>query len=98
MVIFIYFLMFIKCGGVLIKIIYLVFDYWCWNGLVSQVKKKFIKGGFGIFVVKKYVDFFIKVVDCYGVECVWKNDFVEFCLDKKEVVFCYMEIGEEMVE
>lgn len=77
MVIFIYFLILIKCGGVLIKIIYLVLDYWRRNGVVVNIKKKFIKGGLGIFVVKKYVDLLIKVVDRYGIEWVWKIDLVE---------------------
>lgn len=88
----------IKCGGAPIKITYLASDHWRRNGLSTQVKKKFIKGGPGIFAVKKYADSLTKVADRYGVERVWKNDLVELRPDKKEAVFRHMETGEETVE
>ncbi|MCG8328476.1 MAG: NAD(P)/FAD-dependent oxidoreductase [Chitinophagales bacterium] len=88
----------IKCGGAPIKITYLASDHWRRNGLSTQIKKKFIKGGPGIFAVKKYADSLTKVADRYGVERVWKNDLVELRPDKKEAVFRHMETGEETVE
>ena len=88
----------IKCGGAPIKITYLASDHWRRNGLSTQVKKKFIKGGPGIFAVKKYADSLTKVADRYGIERVWKNDLVELRPDKHEAVFRHMETGEETVE
>ncbi|RMF02828.1 MAG: NAD(P)/FAD-dependent oxidoreductase [Bacteroidetes bacterium] len=88
----------IKCGGAPIKITYLASDYWRRNGIGKKVKKKFIKGGGGIFAVPKYAASLTKVADRYGVECIWKMDLVELRPDKKQAVFRHMETGAEVVE
>jgi sulfide:quinone oxidoreductase len=88
----------IKCGGAPIKITYLASDHWRRNNLAHQVKKKFIKGGPGIFAVKKYADSLTKVAERYGVETVWQNDLVELRPDKQEAVFRNLDTGEETVE
>ncbi|MEM1319812.1 MAG: FAD/NAD(P)-binding oxidoreductase [Bacteroidota bacterium] len=88
----------IKCGGAPIKICYLASDHWRKNGSGHKVKKKFIKGGPGIFAVKKYVDPLTKVADRYGIERVWKTDLVALHPEKKEAVFRHMESGEEWTE
>lgn len=88
----------IKCGGAPIKITYLASDHWRRNGVAANIKKKFIKGGPGIFAVQKYADSLTKVADRYGIERVWKTDLVELRPDKKEAVFRHMETGEETVE
>lgn len=88
----------IKCGGAPIKITYLASDHWRRNGVAANIKKKFIKGGPGIFAVKKYADSLTKVADRYGIDRVWKTDLVELRPDKKEAVFRHMETGAETVE
>ena len=88
----------IKCGGAPIKITFLASDYWKKNGVSNQINAKFIKGGPGIFAVKKYADSLTQVADRYGIERVWKNDLVELRPDKKEAVFRNMETDEETVE
>lgn len=88
----------IKCGGAPIKIIYLASDHWRRNGVAANIKKKFIKGGPGIFAVKKYADSLTKVADRYEIERVWKTDLVELRPDKREAVFRHMDTGEETVE
>jgi len=88
----------IKCGGAPIKITYLASDHWRRNGVAANIKKKFIKGGPGIFAVKKYADSLSKVADRYDIERVWKTDLVALRPDKKEAVFRHMETGEERVE
>lgn len=88
----------VKCGGAPIKITYLASDHWRRNGLGNQVKKKFIKGGGGIFGVKKYVAPLTQVAERYDLECVWKTDLIELRPDKKQAVFRHQETGEETVE
>jgi sulfide:quinone oxidoreductase len=88
----------IKCGGAPLKITYLAADHWRRNGLAGQIKKKFIKGGPGIFAVKKYADSLTKVADRYGIDCSWNMDLVELRPDKKQAVFRHLETGEEIVE
>lgn len=88
----------IKCGGAPIKITYLASDHWRRNGLGSKVKKKFIKGGGGIFAVKKYIQPLTNVANRYGIETVWKTELSELRPDAKEAVFKHMETGEETVE
>lgn len=88
----------IKCGGAPMKITFLANDYWTKHGVNNQIKSKFIKGGPGIFAVKKYADSLTKVMDRYGVECVWQSDLKELRPDKKEAVFQHMGTGEEFVE
>ena len=88
----------IKCGGAPIKITYLASDHWRRNGVGGNITKKFIKGGPGIFAVKKYVDSLTKVADRYGIERVWKTDLIALRPDKKEAIFKHLETGEETVE
>ncbi|WP_020536565.1 NAD(P)/FAD-dependent oxidoreductase [Lewinella cohaerens] len=88
----------IKCGGAPIKITYLASDHWRRNGLGNQVKKKFIKGGPGIFAVKKYADSLTKVADRYGIDRVWNTDLVALKVDEKKAVFRHLETGEETEE
>ena len=88
----------IKCGGAPIKITYLASDYWRRNGVAGNITKKFIKGGPGIFAVKKYAESLTKVADRYDIERVWKTDLVSIDAGKKEATFKHMESGEETVE
>ena len=88
----------IKCGGAPIKITFLASDYWKKHGVNNQIKAKFIKGGPGIFAVKKYAESLTKVADRYGIERVWKHDLVELRPNQKEAVFKHMETGEQHLE
>ncbi len=88
----------IKCGGAPIKITYLASDYWRKHGVAHHITKKFIKGGPGIFAVKKYADALTKVADRYGIERVWQTDLVALKPDANEAVFKHLETGEEIVE
>ncbi|RMG78640.1 MAG: NAD(P)/FAD-dependent oxidoreductase [Bacteroidetes bacterium] len=88
----------IKCGGAPLKIAFLASDYWRRHGAARSVTKKFIKGGPGIFAVKKYAESLTRVADRYGLERIWKHDLVELRPDKKEAVFRHMETGKETVE
>ena len=85
----------IKCGGAPIKITYLASDYWKKHGVLGNIDVKFVKGGPGIFAVKKYADALTKVADRYGVDRVWNTDLAEIHPDKKQAVFRHMETGEE---
>ncbi|MEE9374221.1 MAG: FAD/NAD(P)-binding oxidoreductase [Saprospiraceae bacterium] len=88
----------IKCGGAPIKITYLADDYWSKNGVRSSIKMKFIKGGPGIFPVKKYAAALTKVADRKNIECTWKTDLISIDANKKEATFKHLETGEETVE
>lgn len=88
----------IKCGGAPLKINFLASHYWQKHGRASKITKKFIKGGPGIFAVKKYADSLTKVADRYGIDRVWNMDLKELRPDKKEAVFQHLETGAEMVE
>lgn len=88
----------IKCGGAPIKITYLASDYWRKHGVAGNIKKKFIKGGGGIFAVPKYAAALTKVAERYNIDCVWSTDLVELNPDKKEAVFKHMSTGAETVE
>ena len=88
----------IKCGGAPLKITYLAADHWRRNGLANQVTKKFIKGGGGIFSVKKYADALTKAADRYGIERVWNLDLVALKVAEKKAVLRHLETGEETEE
>lgn len=88
----------VKCGGAPIKINFLTADYLRKNGKLNKVKLKFIKGGGGIFAVKKYIGPLTKVSDDYGIERVWKTDLIAIDAAKKEATFKHLETGEETVE
>lgn len=88
----------IKCGGAPLKITYLATDYWGKHNVRNNINIKFVKGGPGIFAVKKYANALTKVADKYDIERVWKMDLVELRPDKKEAVFQHLETGEQSVE
>lgn len=87
----------IKCGGAPLKITYLATDYWQKHGVRHNIDVKFVKGGPGIFAVKKYADSLTKVADRKNIERVWKNDLKELRPDKKQAVFQHLETGAETV-
>ncbi|MBR9921368.1 MAG: NAD(P)/FAD-dependent oxidoreductase [Bacteroidetes bacterium] len=88
----------IKCGGAPLKITYLASDYWRKHGLSANVKAKFIKGGPGIFAVKKYADSLTRVADRYNIERVWQHDLTALNPDKKEATFKNLDTGDERIE
>lgn len=88
----------IKCGGAPMKITFLADDHWRKKGVRQGIKMKFLKGGPGIFAVKKYADSLTKVMARKGVECVWNMDLISIDPDKKEATFKHLESGEETVE
>ena len=85
----------IKCGGAPLKITYLADDYWAKHGVRSNINIKFVKGGPGIFAVKKYAEALTKVADRKNIDRVWKTELKAIHADKKEAVFAHMETGEE---
>lgn len=88
----------IKCGGAPIKITYLASDYWNKHGVGSQIKKKFIKGGPGIFAVPKYAKALTEVADRYNVERTWNTDLISLDPNKKEATFKRMDNDEQWIE
>ena len=87
----------IKCGGAPIKITYLAEDYWKKHGVRNNIDIKFIKGGPGIFAVKKYADALTKVADRKKINRVWNTDLASLDASKKEATFRHLETGEETV-
>ena len=88
----------IKCGGAPLKITYLAADYWKKHGVANKINIKFIKGGPGIFAVKKYADALSKVADRKNIERVWNTDLIHIDAGKKEATFKHMETGDETIE
>lgn len=88
----------IKCGGAPLKITYLAEDHWKKSGVRNNMKIKFIKGGPGIFAVKKYADSLTKVANRKNIECVWQTDLVAIDANKKEATFKNLDTGAETVE
>ncbi len=88
----------IKCGGAPLKITFLANHYWQKHGVSKHINSKFIKGGGGIFAVKKYADSLTKVTNRYGIEEVYNTDLIEIKADQKEAVFRNLNTGEETVE
>ena len=88
----------IKCGGAPLKITYLASDYWKRHGVAGNIKKKFIKGGPGIFAVPKYAKTLTSVADRYNIDRVWNMDLKELRPDVKEAVFQQMTTGEQVIE
>ena len=84
----------IKCGGAPLKICYLASDHWRKNGVSNNIDVTFIKGGPGIFAVKKYADSLNKVADRYGINRKWNTFLKELKPDSKEAIFEHMETGE----
>lgn len=87
----------IKCGGAPMKINFLAADYWRKNHCLNNIDVKFVKAGAGIFSVPKYAATLNKVVDRYGIDCVWDHDLIELRVESKEAVFKQMKTGEEHV-
>lgn len=87
----------IKCGGAPMKINFLAADYWRKNHVLNNIDVKFVKAGSGIFSVPKYAASLNKVVDRYGIDCVWDHDLTELRPDSKEAVFKNMKTGEDDV-
>lgn len=88
----------IKCGGAPMKIMFLAEDHWKKEGVGKNIKIKFVKGGPGIFSVKKYADALTKVADRKNIERVWNTDLVSIDSAKKKATFKHMETGEEYTE
>ena len=88
----------IKCGGAPLKITYLADDYWRKHGVRGNINMKFIKGGPGIFAVKKYADSLTAVADRKQINRVWQTDLVSIDAAKKEATFKNLDTGEETVE
>ncbi|GAB5553842.1 MAG: FAD/NAD(P)-binding oxidoreductase [Saprospiraceae bacterium] len=88
----------IKCGGAPMKIMFLAEDHWKKTGANKNIKIKFVKGGPGIFAVKKYADSLTKVADRKNIERVWKTDLVHLDPANKKATFRHMETGAEYTE
>jgi sulfide:quinone oxidoreductase len=88
----------IKCGGAPLKITYLADDYWRKHGVRGNITVKFIKGGPGIFAVKKYADSLTDLADKRNIERVWQTDLVKIDAARNEATFKNMDTGEETVE
>ncbi len=87
----------IKCGGAPLKICFLAEHYWRKHGVSNSINIKFVKGGPGIFAVKKYADALTEVADRKHIDRVWMMDLAELRPDKKEAIFRHIETGEEQV-
>ncbi|NNF35269.1 MAG: NAD(P)/FAD-dependent oxidoreductase, partial [Saprospiraceae bacterium] len=87
----------IKCGGAPIKITYLAEDHWKKHGVRNNIDIKFIKGGPGIFAVKKYADALTRVADRKNIDRIWNTDLMAIDAGKKEATFKHLETGEETV-
>ncbi len=87
----------IKCGGAPLKICFLAEEHWSKSGVRNQINVKFVKGGPGIFAVKKYADSLTKVADRKGIERVWNNELIALRPEQKEAVFKHLETGKETV-
>lgn len=86
----------IKCGGAPLKINFLACDYWTKHGVRDKINVKFVKGGPGIFAVKKYADSLTKVADRYDIDRVWQHDLIALKPDAKKAIFRNMDSGEEV--
>ena len=84
----------IKCGGAPMKIMFLADEIFRRNGVRDDSRISFVKGGPGIFAVKKYAAALTKVADRKGIDRVWKTYLSELRPDKKEAIFTHMESGE----
>ena len=88
----------IKCGGAPMKIMFLAEDHWKKEGVNNNINIKFVKGGPGIFAVKKYADSLTKVADRKNIERVWNTDLVSIDAANKKATFRNINTGEETVE
>lgn len=88
----------IKCGGAPMKIMFLAEDYWKKQGVNNHINIKFVKGGPGIFAVKKYADSLTKVANRKNIERVWNTDLIKIDSSNKEAAFKNFNTGEEWTE
>ncbi len=88
----------IKCGGAPMKIMFLAEDHWKKNGVNNNIKIKFMKGGPGIFAVKKYATALTKVADRKNIERVWQTDLINIDAANKKATFKNIDTGEEFTE
>jgi sulfide:quinone oxidoreductase len=88
----------IKCGGAPMKIMFLAEDHWKREGVNNDINIKFVKGGPGIFAVKKYADSLTKVADRKNIERIWNTDLVALDPPNKVAKFKHMESGDEWEE
>jgi sulfide:quinone oxidoreductase len=85
----------IKCGGAPMKIMFLADEAMRRQGVRDKANITFIKGGPGIFAVKKYADSLTRIADKKGIERVWKTHLVALRPDEKVAVFEHLETGEK---
>ncbi len=85
----------IKCGGAPMKIMFLADEIFRRNGTRDGSRISFVKGGAGIFSVKKYADALTRVADRKNIDRVWNLDLVEIKADRKEAVFAHIQTGEQ---
>jgi len=88
----------IKCGGAPMKIMFLAEDHWQKSGVADHINIKFVKGGPGIFAVKKYADSLTKVADRKNIERIWQTDLISIDAANKKATFKNMDTGEEFTE
>jgi len=87
----------IKCGGAPMKIMFLADEAFRRQGVRDGSSITFVKGGPGIFAVKKYADALTRVADRKGIDRVWMHDLAALRPDSKEAVFRDMKGGGEVV-
>lgn len=88
----------IKCGGAPMKIMFLAEDHWKKHSVQTDIKIKFVKGGPGIFSVKKYADSLTKVADRKNIERVWNTELIRLDPSAKQATFRNIETSEEYSE
>lgn len=87
----------IKCGGAPMKIMFLADEAFRRQGVRSGSSITFVKGGPGIFAVKKYAEALTQVADKKGIERIWMHDLTALRPESKEAVFRNMASDEELV-
>ncbi len=87
----------IKCGGAPMKIMFLADEIFRRNGVRDGSNITFVKGGPGIFAVKKYADSLTRVADKKGIDRVWNTYLTAINPAQKEATFKHMQTGEETV-
>lgn len=88
----------IKCGGAPMKIMFLADESFRRQGVREGSEIHFVKGGPGIFAVKKYADALTRVADRKGIERHWQTHLVELRPAEKIAVFENMDSGEKTEE
>lgn len=87
----------IKCGGAPMKIMFLADEIFRRNATREGSNITFVKGGPGIFAVKKYADALTRVADRKGIDRVWNTTLSEIRSARKEAVFRSLTDGSETV-